>query len=57
LNKVSPEVSDALGIAPHVVERNGLSRVRVGPYRSRDAASAALHALSGKTGLSGVIGK
>jgi rare lipoprotein A len=57
LNKVGTEVSDALGIVPQVVERNGLSRVRVGPYRSRDAASAALNALSGKTGLSGVIGK
>jgi rare lipoprotein A len=57
LNKVSSEVSDALGMVPQVSERNGLTRVRVGPYRSRDAASAALNALSGKTGLSGVIGK
>ncbi len=57
LNKVGSEVSDALGIAPQVVERDGLARVRVGPYRSRDAASVALDALSGKTGISGVIGK
>ena len=57
LNKVSPSVSDTLGITPQITEREGLAKVRVGPYRSRDGASAALDALSAKTGIGGVIGK
>jgi rare lipoprotein A len=57
LNKVTSPVSEALGVAPQVLDRNGLARIRVGPYRSRDAASAALNALSAKTGITGVIGK
>jgi rare lipoprotein A len=57
LNKVASPVSEALGVAPQVLDRNGLARIRVGPYRSRDAASAALNALSAKTGITGVIGK
>ena len=57
LNKVSPAVSDVVGLAPEVVERDSFARVRIGPYRSRDAASAALNALSVKTGIGGVIGK
>jgi rare lipoprotein A len=57
LNKVTSPVSDALGVTPQVLDRNGLARIRVGPYRSRDAASAALNALSAKTGITGVIGK
>jgi rare lipoprotein A len=57
LNKVTSPVSEALGVAPQVFDRNGLARVRIGPYRSHDAASAALNALSAKTGITGVIGK
>ncbi len=57
LNKVSLPVSDAVGAAPQIVQHEGLARVRIGPYRSRDAASAALNALSVKSGIGGVIGK
>ncbi len=57
LNQVTAIVSDALGQAPTLAAQGGVTRVRIGPYRSRDDVLAASATLIAKTGVSAVIGK
>jgi rare lipoprotein A len=55
VNQVSARVSDAVGVTPQIVSRDGISRVRIGPFPSRDAATSAGSTLKQKLGIDGVL--
>jgi rare lipoprotein A len=55
VNQVGTKVSDVLGLTPQIVSRDGLARVRIGPFSSRDGALAAGSTLKEKLGIDGVL--
>jgi rare lipoprotein A len=55
VNQVAARVSDAVGVSPHIVSQDGWSRVRLGPFASRDAALATSSTLKQKLGIDGVL--
>jgi rare lipoprotein A len=55
LNQLGPRVSDVVGMAPHTLTRDGLLRVRVGPFPSRDAALVVSQRLKQQLGIHGVL--